>query len=175
MSFASILSGPTEERSPPKKQSPPPGLASVHSAAPSVNAASLSPPPPISAQPKVRDIEPAPTPSSVRLEKKPSTDKRRRNMEKDQEGAGISANGVDPSKAPRPRKILSEKESEVVNKYMAEIDNAEKSDVEAPGFEKERERYLLKGKKRALDVERAEGLRRKVRFPLTSHPTYLLL
>lgn len=95
-------------------------------------------------------------------------------MEKDQKGADISANGVlEPPKAPRPpRKILSEKESEIVNKYMAEIDNAEKSDVEAPGFEKEQERYLLKGKKRALDVERAEGLRRKVCFSLTSYPTY---
>ncbi|KAL4912503.1 SNF2 family N-terminal domain-containing protein [Aspergillus aurantiobrunneus] len=164
MSFASILSGPTEERS-PKRQSPPPGMASVPSVAPSVNATSLSPPPPALVSSKVKDIEPAPSASSFRFEKKSSTDKHRRNTEKDQKVTEISANGVaEPNKITRPpRKILSEKETEIVNKYMAEIDNAEKSDVEGPGFEKERELYILKGKKRALDVERSEGIRRKRR------------
>ncbi|KAL4942120.1 hypothetical protein BDV06DRAFT_169023 [Aspergillus oleicola] len=163
MSFASILSGPTEERSPPKRQSSPPGMASINSAAPPFSATSLSPPPPGAYHSKVRDIEPAPPGS--RLEKKPSTDKRRRTTDKDQRNAEASANGVtEPPKVVRPpRRILSEKETEMVNKCMADIDNAEKSDVEAPGFEKERERYLLKGKKRALDIERAEGIKRKRR------------
>ncbi|KAL5342971.1 SNF2 family N-terminal domain-containing protein [Aspergillus crustosus] len=162
MSFASILSGPTEDRSPPKRLSPPPGLTPV---APSINATSLSPPPPAPLQSKVRDLEPAPPASSARLEKRLSTDRRRRTTEKDQRGVEILSNGVvDAPKYTRPpRKLLSEKETEVINKIMTDIDNADKSDVEAPGFEGERERYDSKGKKRALDVERAEGIRRKRR------------
>ncbi|KAL4865448.1 hypothetical protein BDV12DRAFT_174537 [Aspergillus spectabilis] len=162
MSFASILSGPTEERSPPKRLSPPPGPTSV---APSINATSLSPPPPAPIQSKARDLEPAPPASLSRLEKKLSTDRRRRTTEKDQRGAEILANGVtDAPKITRPpRKMLSEKETEIINKIMTDIDNTEKSDVEAPGFEGELERYISKGKKRALDVERAEGIRRKRR------------
>ncbi|KAL4909462.1 hypothetical protein BDW74DRAFT_81446 [Aspergillus multicolor] len=165
MSFASILSGPTEEQAPPKRQSPPPGLGSIHSAAPSVNATSLSPPPPVAFNPRVRDLEPVPPASSSRLEKKPSTDRRRRTTEKDLKINDISANGVsEPPKIIRPpRRIMSEKESELVNKYMVEIDNADKSDVESPGFEQEKDRYGLKGKRRALDVERTEGFRRKRR------------
>jgi DNA helicase INO80 len=50
----------------------------------------------------------------------------------------------------------------MVNKIITEIDSAEKSDVEAAGFEKERERYLARGKKRLRDVDRAEGIKRKV-------------
>ncbi|KAL6229703.1 hypothetical protein BDW75DRAFT_224591 [Aspergillus navahoensis] len=165
MSFASILSGPTEEQAPTKRQSPPPGLASIHSAVPSVNTTSLSPPPPVSFHPKVRDIEPVSPASDSRLENNPNVDKCQRNTEKDLKCAGVPTNGVtEPPKFIRPpRRIMSEKETEMVNKYIAEIDNAEKSDVEAPGFEQERERYILKGKKRALDIERAEGIRRKRR------------
>ena len=165
MSFASILSGPTEEQAPPKRQSPPPGLGTIQSAVPSVNATSLNPPP-ASFHPKVGDIEPVPPVSAPRLEKKPSADKRQRNTEKDLKSAENPTNGVtEPPKILHPpRRIMSEKETEMVNKYMVEIDNAEKSDVEAPGFEQERERYILKGKKRALDVERAESIRRKVCF-----------
>ncbi|KAL4734885.1 SNF2 family N-terminal domain-containing protein [Aspergillus similis] len=165
MSFASILSGPTEEQAPPKRQSSPPGLATIHSAVPSVNAASLNPPLPASFHPKLGDIESVPPASAPRLEKKPSADSRQRNPEKDLKSAENPTNGVtEPPKIIRPpRRIMSEKETEMVNKYMAEIDNAEKSDVEAPGFEQERERYILKGKKRALDVERAESIRRKRR------------
>ncbi|KAL4754288.1 hypothetical protein BDW72DRAFT_137808 [Aspergillus terricola var. indicus] len=165
MSFASILSGPTEEQAPPKRQSPPPGLATIHSAVPSVSATSLNPPPPASFHPKVGDIEPVHPVSVSRLEKKPSVERRQRSTEKDLKSAENSTNGVtEPPKITRPpRRIMSEKETEMVNKYMAEIDNAEKSDVEASGFEQERKRYILKGKKRALDVERAESIRRKRR------------
>ncbi|KAI9368771.1 SNF2 family N-terminal domain-containing protein [Aspergillus egyptiacus] len=159
MSFASILSGPTEDRSPPKRLSP-----AAPSAPPSINATSLSPPPPAIAS-KSRDLEPALPGASSRLERKLSADRRRRNTEKDPKGTELSANGVaEPPKIVRPpRKILSERETEVINKIMTEIDNAEKSDVESPGFEKEHERYMSKGKKRALDIERAEGIRRKRR------------
>ncbi|KAL4980233.1 SNF2 family N-terminal domain-containing protein [Aspergillus desertorum] len=164
MSFASILSGPTEEQAPPKRPSPPPGLASIPSAVPSVNATSLSPPAMASSHPEVRDVELIPPASASRLEKKSSADKRQRSTEKDL-STEIPTNGVtEPPKIIRPpRRIMSEKETEMVNKYMAEIDNADKSDVEAPGFEQERERYILKGKKRALAIERAESIRRKRR------------
>ncbi|KAL3476121.1 SNF2 family N-terminal domain-containing protein [Aspergillus californicus] len=164
MSFASILSGPTEERS-PKRLSPPPGLSGAPSAAPSINTTSLSPPPPSSITPlRIRELEPAPPASSSRSEKRLSTDRRRRNSEKDQKGAEYPVNGVtEPPRIVRPRKILSERETEVINKMMNDIDNADKSDVEAPGFEQEHERYISKGKKRASDIERAEGARRKRR------------
>ncbi|KAL4883279.1 SNF2 family N-terminal domain-containing protein [Aspergillus karnatakaensis] len=162
MSFASILSGPTEERSPPKRSSPPPGLTP---AAPSLNDTSLSPPPPAPTQNQVRELEPAPPASALRQEKKLSTDRRRRTTDKDQRGAETLSNGV--TEAPKitrpPRKLLSEKDTEIINKLITDIDNANKSDVEAPGFEKERERYILKGTKRVLDIERAEGIRRKRR------------
>ncbi|KAL2825600.1 SNF2 family N-terminal domain-containing protein [Aspergillus cavernicola] len=166
MSFASILSGPTEERPPMKRLSPLPGATPAPSAPPSVNATSLSPPPPAPIpSSKIRDLEPAPPAPPSRLEKKPSTERRRRNGEKDQKGTEIPANGItEPAKTTRPpRKQLSERETEVINKIVNEIDNAEKSDVEAAGFTDEHERYLSKGKKRALDIERAEGFRRKRR------------
>jgi DNA helicase INO80 len=52
---------------------------------------------------------------------------------------------------------------------MAEIENAEKSDLEAPGFEEEYKRYSTKSKKRALDAERVEGIRRKVSYGHLHH------
>ncbi|XHG00379.1 Putative DNA helicase ino80 [Aspergillus wentii] len=165
MSFASILSGPAEEeRSHKRPASPPP----APSGAPHPPA-SL----PIQAQ-KPREPEHAPTPSLPRLEKKPAVDRRRRNVEKeaiaDELPATPSANGVSGSikgpaqgRATSFRKTLSEQDLEAVNKIMNDIDNAEKSDVEGPGFEAEMDRYLSKGKKRVINSEKAEGLRRKRR------------
>lgn len=51
---------------------------------------------------------------------------------------------------------------EQVNRAAAEIDHAEKSDVEDPGFEAEEERYREKGYKRSVESSRAEEVRRKV-------------
>lgn len=65
----------------------------------------------------------------------------------------------------KSRRTLTEKEMEVINKIMDDIDHAEKSDVEAPGFEGEFQRYLIKAQKRALDTDRDERLRRKVSHP----------
>jgi DNA helicase INO80 len=53
---------------------------------------------------------------------------------------------------------------EQVNRAMAEIDNAEKSDVEGPGFGAEFERYKEKTHKRSLESSRAEQIRRKVSY-----------
>lgn len=55
-------------------------------------------------------------------------------------------------------------DSEQVNRAAAEIDNAEKSDVEEPGFGVELERYKEKGHKRSLESSRAEQIRRKVGY-----------
>ncbi|KAF5859414.1 putative DNA helicase ino80 [Aspergillus alliaceus] len=173
MSFASILSGPAEERSPPKRQSPPPETAPALVVSTPRGASQLSPPPPTntpSSQQRIKEQEQV----LPRLEKKPSSEKCRRNLELDNKSAEPFTTTptsvvLEPTKTftqPRvssSRKILSERETETINKHMVEIDNAEKSDVEAPGFEEEHKRYSMKSKKRALDAERIEGIRRKRR------------
>ncbi|KAF7596300.1 putative DNA helicase ino80 [Aspergillus hancockii] len=172
MSFASILSGPAEERAPPKRQSPPPETAPAPLVSSPHKETQLSPPPPTHIPPshqKSKEQELV----LPRLEKKPSSEKRHRNADQDSKAGeplgSTSTNGVELTKVlnqPRvasARKILSERETETINKCMAEIDDAEKSDVEAPGFEEEYKRYNTKSKKRALDAERVEGIRRKRR------------
>ncbi|KKK22969.1 DNA helicase ino80 [Aspergillus rambellii] len=171
MSFASILSGPAdEEHAPPKRASPPPATTPVPSAPASVAATSLSPPPPAPVVPtKAKPLEPVTSAPSSRSEKKPASERRRRTTEKEhkvtESPAPTSANGMSEPRTSRAptRRTLSERDTEIINKIMNEIDNAEKSDVEAPGFEKERERYLSKGMKRVLDYDQTESLKRKRR------------
>ncbi|KAJ9196358.1 hypothetical protein DTO271D3_852 [Paecilomyces variotii] len=147
MSFASILSEPTEERS-SRRPSPPPAVSG--------------------------QITTEQTPASLpKLEKKPSSDRKRRTVDYDtgaEETPAPAANGAaEPAKLAaaqqqgKARKTLSERELEAINKIIADIDNAEKSDVEGPGFEKEHERYLKKSRKRARESEISEGLKRKRR------------
>lgn len=173
MSFASILSGPAEE-APPKRQSPP-----LEAAAPapmtSESALKARSPVPIAAsisQPKIKEQDPdsAPSLSSIKADMRPSsTERRLRTGELEPTvSTPINANGL-PTRAAPARKLLSERDNEAVNKLMAEIDNADKSDVEGPGFEGEMERYQARGRKRVIDAEKAESVRRKV-FIL--HPAY---
>ncbi|KAF9890926.1 putative DNA helicase ino80 [Aspergillus nanangensis] len=171
MSFASILSGPTEDRSPPRRSSPP-ETAPVPLAPAPVKEQTRSPPPAAQPQLPLKDLEPAPTPQLPRLEKKPSSEKRRRNADQETKGGpstgptnGLleSSKPATQSRPPGSRRLLSERDTEQINRAMAELDSMEKSDVESPGFEQELERYTTKGKKRALDAERAEGIRRKRR------------
>jgi DNA helicase INO80 len=188
MSFASILSGPTEETSPIKQPSLPealPGPATTITPAPPTLAPvparrRLTPPPvthalPPTSQLKVKEPEPISPAALPRLEKKPSAEKRRRNVEQEPKSAEAlpvaSTHGAfEPTKAARVsnRKTLTERDAEAINKIIAEIDNADKSDVESPGFEVEYGRYMVKSKKRALDAEKAEGIRRKVGLYFTS-------
>lgn len=63
---------------------------------------------------------------------------------------------------PVPRKTLSQPDIEHINKIMNDIEDADKSDVEAPGFEADQERYVFRGKKRAMNTEKTEGQRSKV-------------
>lgn len=160
MSFASILSEPAGEPS-PRRSSPPP------------------PPAPINNH---REPEPALAAPLPRLEKKPSNEKRRRTLDLGPAPDNVPpqpflANGTmessKPSAQPRVvkvRRTLTERDLEAINKIVAEIDKAEKSDVEEPGFEREWERYVMKGRKRALDAERLEAKRRKVRAASHSPP-----
>ncbi|KAI2867276.1 hypothetical protein CBS76997_7253 [Aspergillus niger] len=176
MSFASILSGPTEERAPPPRQSS--AEATPTPLAPAATAqTSLSPPPVASAatSQKSKDRAPALTASLPRLEKKPTTEKRRRNPPETEQKTADSrtsnvANGVsEPPKTlaqPRgagSRPVMSERETEALNKALADMAEADKSDVEAPGYDRFREEYRAKGKKRAFATEQAEILRRKRR------------
>lgn len=169
MSFASILSGPTEEERPPPKRSSPPPPAPVAPVAP--------PPPPFAlTEQKFREPEPAP-PLLPKLEEKPVVKERRKNVEQEPPAGNFlappSANGAaatefnktpPQARAPAPRRTLSERDLEIINKISTDIDNEEKSDVEAPGYEAEFERYVSKGKKRAMNTERNEGIKRKVCF-----------
>lgn len=152
MSFASILSEPAGDPS-PRRPSPPP------------------PPAPVNNH---KEPEPAPVAGLPRLEKKPSIEKRRRTLDPPPALDNAPpqqpfANGtMEPGKPPiqprvvKPRRTLTERDLETINRLVAEIDKAEKSDVEEPGFEQEWERYIMKGRKRALDAERLEAKRRKV-------------
>ena len=175
MSFASILSGPTEERAPPKRQSSAEAAPTPLAPASAVTA-SLSPPPTTSAsasQSKAKDRTPAPATSLPRLEKKPGTEKRRRNMELEhrtiESRTSNAANGVADvaktpvqNRGPLPRHTMTEYEAEALNRALADMAEADKSDVEAPGYERFREEYVAKGKKRAFTTEQVEILRRKV-------------
>ena len=151
MSFASILSGPAEDR-PPKRPSPPPAMAhasptpgSMHVARPNANESTSS----------SASIFP-------KLEKKASPVKQPQVFPHPPTFGTFSTAKSPAVPQPAPRKTLSQRDIQQVNKIMEDIDKEETSDVEVPGFEGELERYHFKGKKRALDTDRAEGVRCKV-------------
>jgi DNA topoisomerase VI subunit B len=76
-------------------------------------------------------------------------------------GPFINTNGYTPAYA-KPRKVLTARENEKVSKALALIDEFVFSDVETTSFDAEEERYIEKGKKRALQVSEAETRKRKV-------------
>lgn len=53
---------------------------------------------------------------------------------------------------------------------MLDIDNGEKSDVEGPGFENERQIYHEKRRKRLMESYRSEQISRKVNFNVLNAP-----
>ncbi|KAH8702572.1 putative SNF2 family helicase/ATPase [Talaromyces proteolyticus] len=144
MSFASILSEPTEDSTPRR----------------------LSPPPP---QP-VR-AEPAPVTPLPRLEKKPSQEKRLLPVNNDDITtlrASPSIVAVEKEKSPVQPRIpkpprLTEKDLEAIEKCVAEIDKADKSDVEDAGFEADLQKFLTKSKRRAVEADILELQKRKRR------------
>lgn len=146
MSFASILSEPTED----------------------------TPPPLPSSQPIIRTKEPEPAPvlPLPRLEKKPSQEPaiverereekillppRENGLQKQEKAPPVVQARV--IKAPR----LTQKEAEAIERKVAEIDKAEKSDVEdETGFEAELKLYIAKSKKRAMEADILESHKIKV-------------
>lgn len=77
-------------------------------------------------------------------------------------GVVQSTKTVPQQRVAKSRRSPTEKDMEAINKVMTEIENSAKSDVESPGFENELERYVSKGRKRALETERTEAIKRKV-------------
>lgn len=148
MSFASILSEPATER-PPRRPSPPPVKLP-------------------------RNPEPVPVDPVSKPQKKPERPRRATDHEPWGEMLSTSpaiANGlpelVNPPPQPRiikSRKALFERDMEAMNKVAVELDGVNQSDVEEPGFEAELERYVMKGKKRALEIDRQEAKKCKVGF-----------
>ncbi|KAJ6164453.1 hypothetical protein N7470_003125 [Penicillium chermesinum] len=150
MSFASILSGPTEDQ-PARKPSP---LPSPHPSTPAMHA-----PPSFDH----RHPEPGPVAGTFYPRTKGYTP--------DRNGYGPRdiphSNGVkpEPEAAPLPRRkpLPPGVDPEQVNRAMAEIDNAEKSDVDSPEFDPVMKRHQEKAQKRVQQSRYEEQIRRKRR------------
>lgn len=69
----------------------------------------------------------------------------------------------------KPRKALTAKEYESISRAMEAIDSQPLTDVEESDFAAEKERYAQKGRKRALELEEAEVVKRKVRALFDDH------
>jgi DNA helicase INO80 len=81
----------------------------------------------------------------------------------------IMGNGIFPAKLIpqpppplKPRVVSSEQLRESVAKALERLEDLDKSDVEAPGFEHEWHQYANKGKKRIRELEHQESQKRKV-------------
>ena len=59
------------------------------------------------------------------------------------------------------RSTMSDKENEKVKKAIADIDAAQHSDLESPGWTTAKGNYTQLGQKRQLDIEDAESSKRK--------------
>ena len=75
-------------------------------------------------------------------------------------GSGIT-NGCGPAVS-KPRRTLTALENERVAKAIEDIDGLAFSDVESSNFDEEKELYKRKSKKRALEVDEIEIIKRKV-------------
>jgi DNA helicase INO80 len=143
MSFASILAEPAQERH-------------TRKVSPSVQVHKAGDPPAVAPIPKVEKFE----------KPKLAPEKRRQTTHYDTSHNEISprltANGVAQPSSSKSRKTLSDRENERIIKALERIDAMDKSDVEAPGFEQDWERYILKGKKRARETATLEFQKRKV-------------
>ncbi|CAG7941425.1 unnamed protein product [Penicillium olsonii] len=155
MSFASILSGPSDDQ-PARKPSPAPIAYSAHTphAAPSF---------------EHRHVNHGPVPGALypKVEHRFGPERR---MESPR--GPLATNGFAKPEmghhAPIPRPPMRKPlppgvDIDQVNRAAAEIDAADKSDVEDPAFDAELERYKQKSHKRSMESNRAERLRRKRR------------
>ncbi|KAJ5524813.1 Helicase C-terminal [Penicillium frequentans] len=152
MSFASILSGPTEDQ-PARKPSPQPS----HPSTPAVHTPSVY---------DHRQPELTPVAGTFYHKTKSGQD----NHYPDSLGPHVS-NGFKseaepmetlvqmPQRKPFPPGV----DAEQVHRAVMEIDNGEKSDVESPEFDADKKQYLEKSRRRAYESDHMEGLRRKRR------------
>lgn len=154
MSFASILSGPSDEQ-PARKPSPAPTAYSAH-----------TPHAPPSFEHRHVNHGPAPGALYPKSEPRFGFDKRMESPRGPPATNGFAKPEAEYH-APVPRPPLRKPfppgvDLEQVNRAAAEIDQAEKSDIEDPAFGAEYERYKHKSHKRSLESSRAEQIRRKV-------------
>ena len=163
MSFASILSGPTEEQ-PARKSTPPPSAP--------------TPTPQTQTKSESRQSETGPVSGTFfhKSDKGPATEKPRAEPPKGiftpnglskpaPELASIAARA--PQRKPYPPGV----DAEQVNRAVLDIDNGEKSDVEDPGFENELQVYREKGRKRWMESYRSEQISRKVSLKVLIAPS----
>lgn len=143
MSFASILSGPAEET--PRKPASP-----VQTFKP-IEPAPIAP---------ALKVEPEPTPDTIRRNHYDPTQEHRSVDQTPTNGTADKTSQMPPPS--RRRKVVPERERESVANALERLEDMETSDTEMQGFEDECQRYLLRGKKRAHDVEGAESKKRKV-------------
>lgn len=107
-----------------------------------------------------------------RLEKKPSQEKRQPVVDRDEKpNLQTRENGTKEAAKPvvqaRPAKVprLTEKDLEAIRRHVAEIDRAEKSDVEDDSsFQAEYRAFIARNKKRAMEADILESHKSKVYF-----------
>ncbi|KAJ5495436.1 Chromatin-remodeling ATPase [Penicillium diatomitis] len=157
MSFASILSGPTEEQ-PARKSTPPPAATKP-----------ASPTPP---KLEPRQPETGPVPGTFlhksdripKVEPKPLVEPPKGIFTPN----GSSKTATEPvALAPRPAQKKDTPpagvDTDQVHRAMIDIDSGDKSDVDCPGFDEELEKFQEKSKKRLLETSRTERISRKRR------------
>lgn len=157
MSFASILSGPTEDK-PVRKPSPRPSQPST----PAVKTSSTKPQQP-----------PDSTPVAGTFYHKAKGPGNEHNHQSEPMQASHTSNGLkveidgveSDSLDPRSGKwLLMGKDADEIHRACNDIAEADKSDdVKAPGYEAEFARFQEKSRRRALESDHTENLRRKRR------------
>ena len=83
-----------------------------------------------------------------------------------------SANNVSNVKA---TSASSEKEKEKVRKEIAKIEAMELSDIDSPTWATAKENHALSSRKRYVDVEENENIKRKVSIPTKISPNQMLI
>lgn len=148
MSFSSILSNPNADAPAPTSHSQRVSEPTVKPVNPSSRHRSPATDEPIASDaPRRTSNRPATPLAEPPL--KPSTN-------------GTTESTRHPVPSAKIRLTLSEKENEKVAKAMAEIDAMDLSDIDAPGFSREREDFQRRSLKRTLEIENAEASKRKV-------------